>query len=440
MQRHLPVAVVVLLAGLAGAATELRNPFRDVPPERNGWALLVEATEAVTLGPPGLTLAEPGTANWAALERHLANNRRAMAKFEQALARPELVRAPDPIGQYLGRVPAVDLERWAYLGVLKMQRARWRQMSGDAVGAAGDLDDLLTFVEHADAGGGDIEQAAGCDVMLRYALNVSRRLMGPPPAYLDPAVVDPTVCWPMPCSAPRVRDAWRRLAAHIEAVPDRMPAMRFAKAVDTVLIGAGLVGYGGKPGILGARDAAEWLASHGDGIDEREFEAARRPAWLDPPAKPSVWATGLSLDDLIGGRPARSKPREGPTTATGTELEGLRGMLNDEWIRRRLASTVIAMRLFADDHQRLPRDLTELVAAGLIAAVPTDPYSGRPLVYRPCRGVLYSIGPNRVDDGGEFPGDVTGGLVFVPRPGTAAASRHWLDRRRPLDHGDDSLF
>jgi hypothetical protein len=78
----------------------------------------------------------------------------------------------------------------------------------------------------------------------------------------------------------------------------------------------------------------------------------------------------------------------------------------DAWLR--LLQTDLAVRLFRQECGRLPQQLDELVPKYL-AAVPIDPFSDQPLVYRCVEGqyVLYSVGPDGVDNGGTFgrPGD-----------------------------------
>ena len=73
----------------------------------------------------------------------------------------------------------------------------------------------------------------------------------------------------------------------------------------------------------------------------------------------------------------------------------------------RLLVTDLAIRLFRHDEGRLPESLEELTPRYL-SAVPLDPFSGNPLLYR-CREVgyiLYSVWRDGSDDGGRF-GTVT---------------------------------
>ncbi len=67
----------------------------------------------------------------------------------------------------------------------------------------------------------------------------------------------------------------------------------------------------------------------------------------------------------------------------------------------RLLFTDLAIRLFWEDHGRLPQMLDEL-APEYLAAVPIDPYSDKPLVYRTDGDTftLYSIGSDCQDNGG----------------------------------------
>jgi hypothetical protein len=67
-----------------------------------------------------------------------------------------------------------------------------------------------------------------------------------------------------------------------------------------------------------------------------------------------------------------------------------------------LLQTDVALQLFAQEHGRLPSRLDELVPTHL-SQISIDPYSDRPLIYRPVRQsfVLYSVGSDRRDDNGK---------------------------------------
>jgi hypothetical protein len=68
----------------------------------------------------------------------------------------------------------------------------------------------------------------------------------------------------------------------------------------------------------------------------------------------------------------------------------------------RAAIVALAAERFRQQHGRWPAALGELVQAGLLKAVPTDPFDGQPLrLARTADGlIVYSVGPDKADDGG----------------------------------------
>lgn len=83
--------------------------------------------------------------------------------------------------------------------------------------------------------------------------------------------------------------------------------------------------------------------------------------------------------------------------------------------RLRLLTTELALRCYQSDQGRVPLRLEELVPKYL-KRVPSDPFSGQPLVYRGqgTSWLLYSLGPDKVDDGGK---PVGGNVWGQPNPG-----------------------
>jgi hypothetical protein len=80
------------------------------------------------------------------------------------------------------------------------------------------------------------------------------------------------------------------------------------------------------------------------------------------------------------------------------------------------ADTAIAIERYRRGHDRLPERLEALVP-GFLPRVPSDPFDGKPLRYV-VEGedyLIYSVGPNRIDDGGQ--GDASGEPDLVFRPG-----------------------
>lgn len=82
--------------------------------------------------------------------------------------------------------------------------------------------------------------------------------------------------------------------------------------------------------------------------------------------------------------------------------------------RLRLLTTQLALQCFRSEQGHVPRQLDDLVPKYL-QRVPTDPFSNQPLVYRAqgTNWLLYSVGPDGVDDGGKP----------IGRPGSSNASK-----------------
>jgi hypothetical protein len=80
--------------------------------------------------------------------------------------------------------------------------------------------------------------------------------------------------------------------------------------------------------------------------------------------------------------------------------------------------TVLAVQRYRQEKGSYPTTLEELKQAGYLDALPADPYGDKPLAYRVAKGnfVLYSLGPDFQDDGGES------GRGQDGRPKTWAAS------------------
>ena len=91
------------------------------------------------------------------------------------------------------------------------------------------------------------------------------------------------------------------------------------------------------------------------------------------------------------------------------------------------ALAMIAIFRYKADKGRYPQDLNQLLTTGYLKQMPIDSYSDRPLVYKKTEDnfMLYSIGPNFVDDGGKPGRDrkgrvklwmYEGDVVFWPQP------------------------
>ncbi len=67
---------------------------------------------------------------------------------------------------------------------------------------------------------------------------------------------------------------------------------------------------------------------------------------------------------------------------------------------RAATRTVLALLIFERQKRRLPAALLDLVEAGILNKVPTDPFSGAPLLYSRPRQIVWSVGENGMDDQG----------------------------------------
>ncbi len=71
----------------------------------------------------------------------------------------------------------------------------------------------------------------------------------------------------------------------------------------------------------------------------------------------------------------------------------------------RATRAIVALRLYERRHGRVPAALADLVAEDLLDSVPIDPFDGRPLRYSAQKRLLWAVGHDRVDDGGDFDSD-----------------------------------
>jgi hypothetical protein len=87
----------------------------------------------------------------------------------------------------------------------------------------------------------------------------------------------------------------------------------------------------------------------------------------------------------------------------------------------RLLTTELALRCFRTEQGQAPRTLDQLVLK-FLTRVPLDPFSDHPLIYRPqgTNWLLYSVGPDRVDDGGKPIGNIISGDYGIGLPGYKA--------------------
>jgi hypothetical protein len=95
----------------------------------------------------------------------------------------------------------------------------------------------------------------------------------------------------------------------------------------------------------------------------------------------------------------------------------------------RLLRLELALQEYRQRHGRFPPTLAQL-SPEVMEAMPLDPFTEKPLVYRP-RGrgyVLYSVGPDGVDNGGT---PISPGSMGPTAAGDLVAGRLFQRRRAP---------
>jgi hypothetical protein len=119
------------------------------------------------------------------------------------------------------------------------------------------------------------------------------------------------------------------------------------------------------------------------------------------------WAAYAALPHRPGGTAAPRELRGVLARQLTPALSMSLHKWRDSQAQTALLTVWLALRAYAADHNgAAPATLDELVAAGYLVHVPTDPFApaaGTPLRYRRAdtgRSILYSVGPDSVDNGG----------------------------------------
>lgn len=144
-----------------------------------------------------------------------------------------------------------------------------------------------------------------------------------------------------------------------------------------------------------------------------ELMSIARQPWPD---KIGPWtAIAATTTGPAAGRNILRRTLVGPTVNMAA-LSASPMMAGQALAGRRLAVTTLAVERYRRSHAGAPpADLASLVPA-LLPAVPLDPFSGKPFIYRPSPDgyLLYGVDINRVDDGGKLYG--LGSLNPMPLP------------------------
>lgn len=142
----------------------------------------------------------------------------------------------------------------------------------------------------------------------------------------------------------------------------------------------------------------------------------------DLPAVPPGSSNPLiaRLKDLRGPLPVWLDPVSSTAPAPGPEkVEELRQAMAkmENPLGRLAASAVLESAIVPSESDRTPRAYRAAmiaIAKGIPASPPIDPFSGRPMKIDPKRKIMWSVGRNKVDDGGKGePGRVGGADVDI---------------------------
>jgi hypothetical protein len=135
-----------------------------------------------------------------------------------------------------------------------------------------------------------------------------------------------------------------------------------------------------------------------------------------------------AFDDAVRALP------EGLVRLMCLNLAKIEGACRHTSARLRCLNIALAAERYRRARGAWPDTLAQLVPH-FLEAIPTDPFSGQLLKYRhPDDGVvIYSVGPDRVDDGGEVEGP------DPPQPGQDVGCRLWnpKQRRQPPPPAED---
>ncbi len=162
------------------------------------------------------------------------------------------------------------------------------------------------------------------------------------------------------------------------------------------------------PGTL-TLDQADYLRTLNELVEAAKLPAEKRDDAIERIVNAAERRDGL-LASVLGG-------------CRKTAMADARGQA-----RLRCMLAALAAERYRQDRGFWPAALDDLASAGLLAAVPLDPYDGRLLRYRrlPDGVLCYSVGPDRTDNGGAV------GSGSPVNPGTDLGVRLWdpAERRR----------
>jgi hypothetical protein len=146
-----------------------------------------------------------------------------------------------------------------------------------------------------------------------------------------------------------------------------------------------------------------------------ELVTVARVPWPDKAARSRAILDSVRTEQEMLGQPSAGNPLLNQSWVIGAFAQAVDAT---PFIVDRSSRIAIAVERFRRARGTLPSAL-EVLVPEYMSAIPADPFSGRPLLYRvsPQAYTVYSVGPNLKDDGGDLSPE-------TQRPGERAVSRN----------------
>ncbi|MBI2299219.1 MAG: hypothetical protein HYU66_09820 [Armatimonadetes bacterium] len=373
------------------------DPRRDVPDAQNALLGIQRALEPL-LGPPAPPGALPtmSIAAERAAEAAIRSDPTRLDAADRAAALPD-ARWPqaDPLSADPAALAAAMRLR-SYVR-LRGHRAQRRFDAGDAAGGIADGFGIAGLGRRLTDGGGTFTSYAMATAFEAIGLQALRAGLGRSPG-LDPARHDPTVSWPRGGWSEAQKTAWRDALRRLDGWLNEPQACQHMLAVEYHWTKADLEPPTGTRSKSGFTNRATFFCMPRETVrlarrgTEEAIRQAALPAWQRDLGRIRIPpAHGVDKVYNFVGR------------ALLDMTDSVRPTMLQLADRRRweLASiqTCIALRIYLEDHGRLPGSLSELAPAYL-REPPIDPFDGKLVRYVPVRGMIYCVGPNGKDEGG----------------------------------------
>jgi hypothetical protein len=159
---------------------------------------------------------------------------------------------------------------------------------------------------------------------------------------------------------------------------------------------------------------ANWLANAERPRWERKPMAGKDVGLFEPDPGSAPLPSADVLKQLLATRLSGLEQSTGPIV--DYSLPGMMSLFETvdlDRVNRDAVSVGLALQLYFREHGHFPAALPELVQAGYLKSIPPDPFGkGEPLHYRLIgkstdRAIVWSVGPDGVNQAGELPADTS---------------------------------